>query len=112
MCNQSIIRISQLCKYFFLAILIYVNISAETPQFKTGKLLSKEISNQSVGRLSPTFFDWDEDGLVDLLVGFQKYALFGGVHFYKNVGTKKEPKLSFIDCIKDTTGYGIWLTGG
>lgn len=38
----------------------------------------------------PTIADWDNDGSPDLLVGDGK----GAVGFYKNIGTKSEPKLS------------------
>jgi len=45
---------------------------------------------------APFLFDWDNDGLVDLMVGTSGNVML----WWKNVGTKTEPKLSFQSFVK------------
>lgn len=53
------------------------------------KVGDKEI-NVGHGDSGPILADWDRDGLLDLLVGGGD----GSVNFYRNAGTKKEPRLA------------------
>jgi hypothetical protein len=45
---------------------------------------------------APFLFDWDNDGLTDLIVGTSGNVIL----WWKNVGTKTEPKLSFQSFVK------------
>jgi hypothetical protein len=45
----------------------------------------------------PIAFDMDEDGLMDLVVGQHK----PGLMYYRNVGTKAQPKFSYVGLIAD-----------
>ena len=45
---------------------------------------------------APFLFDWDNDGLTDLVVGTSGNVIL----WWKNVGTKAEPKLSFQSFVK------------
>ena len=66
---------------------IYVNTATdEDPSFDAGQTLTVGSSQDwdlSVGRrATPTLVDWNEDGMLDLVVG----ALDGLIHFYENCG--------------------------
>ena len=51
--------------------------------------------NLDVGeRATPTFLDWNNDGLADLIVGQGNYANPGMVRIYLNVGTQTSPQFS------------------
>ena len=42
----------------------------------------------------PSFVDWNNDGLNDLIIGDGPAGLLGKVHIYLNVGTWYEPEFS------------------
>ncbi len=51
---------------------------------------------------TPVFFDFDQDGLTDLLVGNSGYfnplsGLAGGITAYKNIGNTNNPKFQLVD---------------
>ena len=72
-------------------IFFFENIGTrQEPRFARGRFLT--LDDQPLkfkGIVAPCAVDWDEDGLVDLLVG----CPHGEVVFLQNVGTRTEPKL-------------------
>jgi len=71
-------------------IMVYPNIGARGRPVFSGsyKLTFKDGSPINVGtRSAPRFFDWDGDGLRDMLVG----ELMGYVYFIRNTGTDNRP---------------------
>ena len=75
------------------------------PLFGTPKPIQAAGKALTVSDLAgPCIADWDNDGLIDLLVGDGK----GAVGFYKNVGTKTEPKLSArVELISQSSASNI-----
>ena len=63
-------------------------------QFLAPQLLSMEDGSPlDVGwSSSPDAVDWDHDGLIDLIVGAEKEAIL----FFKNVGTRQQPKFKLM----------------
>ncbi|MEX2027458.1 MAG: VCBS repeat-containing protein, partial [Pirellulaceae bacterium] len=55
----------------------------------------KEIEIPAGGDAGPAVVDWDGDGKLDLLSG----ASDGSVHFFRNIGTSREPKLAAFQTI-------------
>ena len=47
-------------------------------------------SLEAYSRPAPYVFDWDNDGVQDLLTGNDR----GKIHFYRNTGTNKDPELA------------------
>jgi hypothetical protein len=66
----------------------------EPVQLRVGEAL---LGVESPGYAAPTFVDVDGDALCDLVVG---QFTDGKMHFFKNVGTKKEPRFAKGDWIK------------
>ena len=64
-------------------------------------LLMDETIN--IGRYTtPTFIDYNADGLTDILVGSSGYRISGttssiGLHLFENVGTESEPAFELVD---------------
>lgn len=54
-----------------------------------------------VGYPSPTFADWDGDGINDLLVG---QCNKGRIRFYKNIGSNEEPKFEDFTYLESDSG--------
>ncbi len=46
---------------------------------------------------SPTFFDWDEDGLPDLLLGVHNARCGGILKIYRNVGKPGAPAFEWLE---------------
>jgi len=82
-------------------LLVYKNIGSRNKPVFAAPFELKNIGGGFPDRPSPYVFDWDEDGVDDLLVGTD----MGEVFFYKNTGTNdiqrlasgKEVKLDFGD---------------
>jgi hypothetical protein len=70
-------------------IIIYVNNgTASLPAFNTSFLLPLDGKVFDVGtRSAPRIYDWNKDGLDDLLVG----EMEGYVYYLKNIGTRNSP---------------------
>ena len=67
------------------------------PKFLGSRILSDENGPIDTGfYAAPFLFDWDNDGLVDLLVGTSHNVIL----WWKNVGTRSEPKLSYRGFVK------------
>ena len=67
------------------------------PKFLGCRVLTDEHGPLDTGWYgAPFLFDWDNDGLVDLMVGTSGNVML----WWKNVGTKTEPKLSFQSFVK------------
>jgi hypothetical protein len=70
------------------------NGTAKKPSFGSGEKLriSPDAAdvNAPEGDAGPCVADWDGDGKLDLLLGCGS----GEVHFYRNIGTAKTPKLA------------------
>ena len=74
-------------KSMLFMVLFVVSVSfAANPKYGKDKLLI----DRSTPHGSPTIYDWDGDGLNDILFG---EAETGKVWFYRNIGTLKAPKL-------------------
>lgn len=72
-----------------LAIGILSTVSAQTPVFEPGQYVQAGGVNIDVGYYaSPFYYDWDGDGVKDLVTGQYSY---GYVRFYKNNGTNENP---------------------
>jgi hypothetical protein len=64
-------------------------VHAQMPVFETGQYVMANGSMIDVGYYgSPAYYDWDGDGVKDLIVGQFSY---GYVRFYKNNGTNGNP---------------------
>jgi FG-GAP-like repeat len=92
-------------------IVLYVNVGKRTePRFGVPvKIVNPQ--GRFPSRPSPTVVDWDGDGKQDLLVGCESAQVL----LYRNVGTKKEPKLAKGEDLKlvipaDERGYRWRLT--
>lgn len=49
---------------------------------------------------SPAFYDYDQDGDLDMLVAYtsiENEALYSGINLYKNIGNKNQPQFELID---------------
>jgi hypothetical protein len=67
------------------------------PKFLGCRVLTDEKGPLDTGWYgAPFVYDWDNDGLVDLIVGTSGNVIL----WWKNVGTKAEPKLSFQSFVK------------
>lgn len=67
------------------------------PKFLGARILSDEHGPIDTGfYAAPFLFDWDNDGLVDLLAGTSHNVIL----WWKNVGTKSEPRLSYRGFVK------------
>ena len=67
------------------------------PKFLGCRVLTDEHGPLDTGWYgAPFLFDWDNDALVDLVVGTSGNVML----WWKNVGTKTEPKLSFQSFVK------------
>jgi hypothetical protein len=66
--------------------------TAQKPAFRRDKRRALEAGGRAIsvpgGDAGPVIADWDQDGVPDLLVG----AGDGSVHFFRNSGSKREPK--------------------
>ncbi len=68
-----------------------------SPKFSGCRVLTDEHGPLDTGWYgAPFLFDWDNDGLTDLVVGTSGNVIL----WWKNVGTKTEPKLSFQSFVK------------
>ena len=68
---------------------IYLNEGADqSPLFSTSTLLQVGGTDFDIGtRSAPRIYDWNHDGLKDLLVG----ELYGNIYYLENVGTNAAP---------------------
>lgn len=67
------------------------------PHFIGCRILTDEEGPMDTGWYgAPFLFDWDDDGLTDLLVGTSGNVIL----WWKNVGTRTEPKLSFRSFVR------------
>lgn len=76
-----------------LLILLFINVhffAISQEEVKAVKLKSAgEIINVSTYSF-PVFYDFDKDGLKDLIIG----EFRGSLRFYKNIGTAENPKFN------------------
>jgi hypothetical protein len=71
-------------------IVFYENIGTKSePEFAKPKEIVNPDGKFPI-RSSPYVFDWDDDGLQDLIIGVER----GDILFYKNIGTANSPKLA------------------
>ncbi|MCP4727273.1 MAG: VCBS repeat-containing protein, partial [bacterium] len=71
-------------------LLVYKNIGSINEPVFAAPFELKNIGGGFPDRPSPYVFDWDEDGVDDLLVGTDR----GEVFFYKNTGTNEMQRLA------------------
>lgn len=67
--------------------------TAKKPAYDRDRRRALEAGGKAIqvgGDAGPVVADWDQDGLADLLVG----AGDGAVHFFRNTGSKAEPKFA------------------
>ena len=77
-------------------IVFYKNIGAKSePEFNDPVELTNA-GGSFPDRSSPYVIDWDEDGKKDMVIGTEK----GNIFYYRNIGTKKSPKLAEAKEIK------------
>ena len=98
----------------------------EAPKFKLIKKNFFQDQMIDVGYGShPTFFDYNNDGLLDLLVSSYNFYTNDGnsrtkIHYYENIGTDKKPAFKFITDdwadlyknFKDSLGLNLQVTFG
>ena len=84
-----------MAKYFSMLFLIFpIVLIAQTPSFGPQGVLKANGVTISVtnGHANPFLFDWDEDGLKDLIVGHYGEIPDGpNLRLYKNSGTNAVP---------------------
>lgn len=86
-----------------LAIGLFVCSNAQTPVFLSGQYVNAGGSPIDVEYYgSPYFYDWDGDGIKDLLAG-QFY--YGRVRFYKNIGTNQDPEFNTFQFLEADGSY-------
>ena len=89
-------------------ILIYINDGTdEKPSFNSPpsylKVKNKIYKVSEGGRAAPRIFDWNRDGVKDLLVGeFEGY-----IYFLKNIGSNKDPRFKNSSKLMLTTGLPL-----
>lgn len=86
-------------------ILFYKNTGTDTSRFEfqnQSNLFFDEMLDHGLGS-NPSFFDYNKDGLLDLIVGNQGYLNASGnsieaqLALYKNVGTASNPAFELVD---------------
>ncbi len=87
---------------FVLALAITAPASSEsTPYaFETPFLIPVEEGWAGGYYSSPTFYDWDGDGLDDLFIGNQRDTCGGVLKIYRNVGKPGAPKFERLEDFK------------
>jgi hypothetical protein len=83
-------------------ILYYENVGTESVpkfEFQTNSFLQNEMIDVGAGA-KPVFFDYNKDGLLDLVIGNFGYFLEGGIYLsklavYQNSGAENKPSFSF-----------------
>ncbi len=72
--------------------------TAEEPHFDSARYVLDEngLPIDAGMHSSPVMTDWDGDGLADMLVG--NYV--NRISFYKNVGTRQEPRFAFVEVLR------------
>lgn len=96
-------------KYLSIVLLAIGFLFAQTPVFRPAEYVyanSTPIDVEYYG--SPFFYDWDGDGVRDLLTGQFHY---GRVRFYKNVGTNEAPQFNTYEFLQADGSY-IQVTYG
>jgi len=86
------------------SVLMYKNLgTTSNPNFiyTTNKFLQSEMIDLGTGT-TPSFFDYDEDGLEDMILGnFYRYKAVldkeSSIAYYKNTGTANNPIFMFVD---------------
>lgn len=82
---------------------VYVVINegtAKEPAYGEPAKLDLGLEGRNSG---PIVADWDGDGLADLLVGLDD----GSAHWFRNVGTAKEPKFASGEMLVEKSGFGF-----
>jgi len=86
--------------FLILVVLVVINKKTvfPTPVLLEGEYIRDDSGDIDAGSLSvPLFYDWDNDGRKDFLVG-QTYndgkTIRGYVNFYKNFGTGAAPRFN------------------
>jgi hypothetical protein len=83
-------------------VLFYKNVGAKaSPKFEDPVALA--IPKETPMRPSPYLYDWDGDGITDLLLGTED----GKVLFYHNVGTKTKVELAPGKVLLDLKGVDV-----
>lgn len=84
--------------------------NAQLPKFEyQGKLKCNGQEVTDIGWPTSCVYDWDSDGLNDLLIG--EFRPNKKVRFYKNEGTKANPEFKSFSYLK-AAGADIVLSGG
>lgn len=86
-------------------VLLYLNMGVDNhPVFELqGKTFLQNTQIEHGDDTAPAFFDYDQDGLLDMLVGNHGYhvdftdALIPALSLYKNIGSKDSPRFQLID---------------
>lgn len=86
------------------SVLLYKNLgTSSNPNFiySSNNFLQSEMIDLGTGSV-PSFFDYDEDGLKDMIIGnFYRYKAVldkeSSIAYYKNTGTASAPIFSFVD---------------
>ncbi len=87
----------------FRNVLLYLNkgtIDSAVFEFETDRFLSDEMIEVGEGA-SPSFVDYNQDGLIDIMIGSNGYFVNSstyesGITLYKNIGTTNTPKFELI----------------
>ncbi len=70
---------------------VFINEGSDkNPKYSNKKIPVKTVSNNPIRSFSLLYYDWDKDGKNDFIGG----GLGLAVVFYKNIGTKNEPKFA------------------
>jgi hypothetical protein len=95
------------CTIFIIGFLL--TLSAQTPVFEPGQYVQAGGSDIDVGYYaSPFYYDWDGDGVKDLVTGQYSY---GYVRFYKNYGENENPSyISFQYLQADGANISVYAS--
>jgi len=61
-----------------------------------------------IGSSTPVVFDWNYDGLQDLIIG--RNSTYNSISLYLNEGTAENPVLHFVEFLGTTNGVAFEVT--